>query len=496
MTFSKPLTTCASWWMKSDPIACRFEALSGHHSTEVLVIGGGITGLTTAIELVERGHVVTVCEAQAIGAGTTTGSSAHLDAHPEIMPRKLIETLGLEDAIVYTALRLAAIDGIEKRSAGEADFARVPAYQYSEDADDESDLRKNMDAARQLGLSVSWCDEVPISGAACGYRIANMARFDCRKYLARLVDVAVDLGVTIFEKTLVAGPTEKHAKSLSAGNGDVKFEHVVCATHCSFTSGNLLYAATPPYQSYIVVAKVRRPPDDALYWDNSDPYYYVRRVGEDHESLILVGGCDHRTGTGDSVKAMECVEDWTHEHFEVELIVKRWSAEFFEPTDGLPMIGLGPGKKNVWVATGLSGVGLTLGTAAATLITDGIEGKKFSLEDAFSPSRMALSKDWLVEQASAAANIAERILPASSVNVEALDDGEGQVGKVDGQHVAVCRDVNGCVHKLDPICPHMGGVLHWNEAEQTWDCPLHGGRFTADGKRLYGPPESDLSTVS
>jgi Rieske Fe-S protein len=256
-----------------------------------------------------------------------------------------------------------------------------------------------------------------------------------------------------------------------------------------------LYAATPPYQSYILVAKVRRPPDDALFWDNSDPYYYVRRVGEDHESLILVGGCDHRTGAGDSVKATKCLEDWTHQRFEVESIVQRWSAEFFEPTEGLPMIGLGPGKKNIWVATGLSGVGLTLGTAAATLIANGIEGKKITLEDAFSPNRMALSKDWVMEQATATANLVERVWPASSVSTKDLDDGEGHVGKVDGQQLAVCRDLTGCIHKFDPICPHIGGVLHWNQAEQTWDCPLHGGRFTADGERLYGPPEADLKSI-
>ncbi len=494
MNATKPLTTHNAWWTKKEPAHQRFESLTGNHSTGVLIIGAGITGLSTAIELADRGHSVTVCEAEGIRAGTTAGSSGHLDAHPEMGPRNLIDAVGIEAAKAYVSMRLSAIDLIERRSSGMTDFIRLPAYQYSENSGDETQLRDDHEAARQLGLKATWSDKVPISRAVCGYKIDNMARFDPARYLDRLVDIAIDRGVTLFEKTLVAGPTEEKTKSLDAGSGSIDFEHVICATHCSFTDGNMLFAATPPYQSYLLVAKVRRLPEDALYWDNSQPYYYVRHLGDRAESLLLIGGCDHRTGAGDSIKAFESLENWTHERFEVDAIVHRWSAEFFEPTDGLPMIGLGPGKKNVWVATGLSGVGLTLGTAAATMLADGIEGKPDLLADILSPSRLALSKDWIAAQATATANVAERVWPATKFGADDLDDGEGRVGKVDGEHAAMCRDMNGCEHRLDPICPHMGGVVHWNEAEQTWDCPLHGGRFTADGQRIYGPPESDLKT--
>ncbi len=470
----------------------------------MLIMGAGITGLSTALELLQRGKRVIVCEATIIGGGTTGGSSAHLDAHPEMGPKKLISQLGVEKAAAYTRMRLKAIDTIESRGSSGCAFSRVPAYFYTEDSEHEEQMRKNFDAAKQIGLDVSWCDSVPIHSAKCGYKIDNMARIDVLKYLYHLAEAVEAAGGTIFENTLVSGPVEKGATELETTssctvNGDVlhgkvKFDQVVCAVHCNDTSAQRLYVQTPAYQSYVLAARVREPLLDALFWDDSNPYYYVRRAT--HDGLtILVGGCDHRTGAGDEVAAMDALQRWTCERFDVEEFVSQWSAELFEPTDGLPFIGIVPGLENVWIATGLSGVGLTLGTAAGTMIADMIDGQDVALADVLAPHRLTLSSLGTVvgEGMTTAADYSERALPAHKVDVDSLGRGEGAVGKVGGVHAAVCRDRDGCVHRLDPVCPHMGGIVRWNPVEQTWDCPVHGGRFTADGSRMYGPPESGLS---
>ena len=487
-----------SIWHREYPNRQRFDRINDNAETDILVIGAGITGLTAAIELAERGHRVILCEAETIGAGTTAASTGHLDAHPETRATDYLLKLGETTARQHTDLRLDAIDRIEKLACPRCDFRRIPAYQYCELESERVELEKDYEAAVKLGLQASWLENIPIPNAKCGYQVSSMARIDCGSYLRQLTDVAVDRGVLIFEKTLVAGPTEEHPTSLKAGDWEIRFKHVVCAVHCNYTDSLTLYAATPAYQTYVIAAKVMQPPADALFWDNSDPYYYTRRLKSGDPSIVLVGGRDHRTGAGQETERLQELETWLHGRFQVSEILERWSGEFFEPVDDFPMIGKVAGKENVWIVTGLSGMGLTWGTAAATLIADAIAGEPHAVMKSLQPSRTGLSSPlvWLGEQATTVANYANRVMPSSKIDLDELESGKGTVGNLDGKYMAICRDQDGCEHRLSPICPHMGGVLHWNEVEQTWDCPVHGGRFTAAGKRIYGPPEIDMQQIS
>ena len=482
-----------SYWTKQQSLNAKFDSLSGRHSTDVLVVGGGITGLTTALELATRGRRVTVCEAGVIGCGTTGGSTGHLDAHPEMGPARLLKRIGVDLAREYVSIRKRAIGRITQIASDHCDVTAIPAYHYSESESDRDSLNADCEAAQQIGLNAKWDEVIPIPRAKFGYRIESMARMDMGEYLKQLTQAAVQQGVQIFENTLVKGSTEENVTTLHAGDGEVQFEHVVGAVHCNFSPALHIYAATPAYQSYVLTARVASPIVDALYWDSSDPYYYVRRVRSDDDRLIMAGGCDHRTGVGNEAEAAQQLEAWVRERFNVTEITSRWSAELFEPTDGLPMIGKAYGD-NLWVVTGLSGVGLTQGTAAAAMLADMLAGIEVPLAETFSPSRFAMGQPvhWLREQAVSAMDVAERILPAARIDPSTLAAGQGLVGVVDGEHVAICRDEDGCEHRLNPICTHMGGVVHWNEAEQTWDCPVHGGRFTASGERLYGPPQDKL----
>lgn len=503
-TMNDKLTSPTSYWLRQHPVqpapvqptpAHRAsEPLQGEHRTEVAIIGAGISGLSTALELLQQGFQVTLCEASVIGAGTTAGSTGHLDAHPEQGPRSLIQSIGLDDARQVTRLRSEAIDHIEQRCDAACDFVRLPAYQYSEDSADADSLREDCEAAAELGLATAWETRLPLAHAACGYRIDRMGRFQSAEYLRRLTQLVIEQGGKIFEQTLLPSPSGEHPEHLESENGTLHFQQVVSAVHSGYTGSQRISLQTPAYQSYVLAARLRNPPADALYWDNADPYHYLRKATSDQDDLFIIGGCDHHTGAGDELAAHQDLEAYARQRFEVAEIVCRWSAELFEPLDGLPLIGKVPQTENVWTITGLSGIGLTWGTAAARLLADQIAGRQSPLSERLSPARFGLQQtvQAVTEHTPAVASYAQRVLPTASIDPQTLAPGEGRVGKVDGKHVAVCRDAQGQIHQRSPVCVHLGGVVRWNPAEQTWDCPVHGGRYTAAGCRLYGPPSGDL----
>lgn len=490
-------STHNSWWLQSCKLKQRFKSLSQDLSTDVLIIGAGITGLSVALELLQRNYSVVVCEANLIGSGTSGGTSAHLDAHPESGTKTLVNKLGEERAREYTRLRLEAIRTIEHRAGGDAKFRRLVGYYYTENADNCNSLQEEYEHARLIGLNVSWARIVPIPRAICGYEIRDMGRFSPVLYLNRLADAVETAGGRIFERTLANSPEGDHPTSLEFGKYRIAFKHVVCAVHCNYTDSLRLHMQLAPCQSYVVAGKIRGTLPDALFWDDSNPYFYVRR-GTARGDTILVGGCDHRTGDGSEADAMNNLKQWVSTRFAVKEFVSEWSAELFEPTDGLPFIGKVAGKENVYIATGLSGTGLTQGTMGATILADLISTNFHSLKDVFSPGRIPIESigNTLSEQLPAAKNYLNRLVPGREVDIDHLQTGEGIVGTINGNQAAVCRDRDGIVHQCNPLCTHMGGLVQWNPVEQTWDCPVHGGRFSSDGRRLYGPPNDDLKQVS
>jgi Rieske Fe-S protein len=173
----------------------------------------------------------------------------------------------------------------------------------------------------------------------------------------------------------------------------------------------------------------------------------------------------------------------------------RWSGQVMEPVDGLAFIGRNPGEDNVFIATGDSGHGMTHGTIAGMLISDLIQNRDNDWKKLYDPSRKTLKAmgEFAKENLNVAAQYVDYVTGGDVKDAEEIAQGSGAIVRRGVQKLAIYRDEAGVLHEMSAICPHLGCVVDWNDTEKTWDCPCHGSRFSALGKVVNGPANTDLS---
>ncbi|UPT74831.1 MAG: FAD-dependent oxidoreductase [Elusimicrobiota bacterium] len=265
----------------------------------------------------------------------------------------------------------------------------------------------------------------------------------------------------------------------------------------------MIHTKQAQYRTYVVGAPLSEAGETprAMYWDMDDPYHYARIApgGRAGEEFLIVGGEDHKTGQqGDPAQARwDRLEAWARERFAgFGRVSYRWSGQVVGTNDGLAFIGRNPGDaRNVFIATGDCGHGMTHGTIAGLLLPALIAGRRHPWEALYDPSRVRAGAvgRWARENLNAAAQYGRHLRPGEAASVDDVAPGTGAVVRRGLSEIAVYRDADGSVVERSAICPHLGAVVCWNSAEKTWDCPAHGSRFATDGTVLNGPAAAGLA---
>ena len=248
-----------------------------------------------------------------------------------------------------------------------------------------------------------------------------------------------------------------------------------------------------PQRSYAIACRIAGEPPDGMFISGDSPTRSVRAVPLDGAELLLVGGEGHRTGSGgDTEERYRALERFAREHWEVESVEYRWSAQDNTTVDGLPYVGrLTPRNRQVLMATGFAKWGMTGGTAAAMVLSDLVLGRDNAWAELFDPNRVALraaAPRFVEENARVGAHfVGDRLTKRGTRPIESLAPGEGDIVRHAGEKVAGHRRDDGSLVAVSPKCSHLGCQVSWNRAERSWDCPCHGSRFAPDGEVLQGP---------
>lgn len=498
-----------SYWIDSTSLP-RFPKIERDQRVDVVVVGGGITGLTAAYLLTAAGRSVALLERARCASVDTGHTTAHLTMALDTRLTELVKTFGRDHAQAAWDAGLAAIaqiDTIVRDEEIECDFAWVPGFLHAPadgwSRQEEKSLREEAALASDLGFDASFVDGVPVAGAP-GIRLEDQARFHPRKYLAGLARAISGRGGQIYEHSAAEEFLEKPLR-VRADGCTITCDDLVLATHTplmgitNLASATLFQTKLTLYTSYVVAGRVAPGSvPDALFSDTADPYHYLRLEPGGRSDLVIFGGEDHKTGQATATDERHARLERTLRSLVPKIeLTHRWSAQVIETPDGLPYMGRN--AEHQYIATGFAGNGMTFGTLGAMMAADGIQGRSNPWADLFDAGRTKIrggaweyvkeNKDYPYYL------IRDRFAGAEGRTLRAVKRGEGKILELDGQKVAAYRDQHGRTTLRSAICTHMGCVVAWNQAERTWDCPCHGSRFKPGGQVLAGPAESPLPEV-
>jgi glycine/D-amino acid oxidase-like deaminating enzyme/nitrite reductase/ring-hydroxylating ferredoxin subunit len=474
---------------------------------DVVIVGAGIAGLSTAYHLLKAGRSVVVLERGEVGCGETGRTTAHLasalDDHFYLLERMH----GRRGARLAAESHAAAIESIEDIVASEqisCGFSRVDGYLFAGSPGDRRELEREHAAATRAGLNVSWVEQAPlpfVTGPTL--RFGRQAQFQPVAYLDGLARVIARMGGHILTQTKVCEVEEDSPARVHVdAGGTITAQAVVIATNSPIIDRFSMHTKQAPYRTYVLALSIPKGTvPRALYWDTLDPYHYVRLAGAD--DLLIVGGEDHKCGQSEAPEESWLrLEAWTRAHFPAAGVERyRWSGQVWEPADGLAFIGKNPGRaENVFICTGDSGNGMTHGALAGLLLTDLILGRENRWETLYDPSRKITrplsAAEYVRENLNVAAQYGHWLRPRSSdVRAAALGPCEGTVERRGVRRVAVYMDESGKRHECSAMCTHLGGIVAWNRAERSWDCPCHGSRFDPYGRVITGPAKRNLEPI-
>lgn len=421
----------------------RFKPLKQETSADVLVIGGGITGILTATLLQQAGVSVILAEAERLCSGQTENTTAKITAVHGFIYGDILRRYGREKTQGFYEANAAALAEY-RRMADHIDcaFENKDMYFYAERG--HRRLGTELAALSAAGVPIRFVKEphlpFAMAGALC---LPNQAQFHPLLFLSAL---AKDL--CVYENTPIRTLFEGGAQT--ADGHVIHAKHIVVATHYPF----LRFRGGFPLKMYqsrsYVLALKNAPLPDGMYADGEGEGVSLRACG----SYLLMSGAGHRTGVAGG--GFDMLAALAKAYYPNSQTVYRFAAQDCMTLDGIPYIGqYSKGAQHLYVATGFGKWGMTSAMTAAMLLKDRILERPNPYAEIFAPARPMAPKALMVN-----------------------------IGSILGHYV----------RPTVPRCPHLGCALRWNKQERSWDCPCHGSRFSETGELMDAPAVRDLKS--
>jgi glycine/D-amino acid oxidase-like deaminating enzyme len=482
------------------------ERLDQDGSADIVVVGAGITGLITAVLLARAGRQVLVLEARSAGAVTTGNTTGKISLLQGTMLSKIVARHGADIARDYVQgnregqdwlLRYCVTNGVAVQ--------REDAYTYAQSAGEVASARAELMACRLAGLDAEWDDDADVPFPYYGgVRLDSQAQFDPMTLLDKLIGELTSRGGRLIENARVRGVSHRRGRlrlKVRTGDGEVDVDagHCVLATGIPILDRGGFFARLKPNRSHCIAFDVPGDITRPMFISAGSPTRSVRYAPTGEGERLIVAGAGHTVGRKDPSGDLDELSSWVRTHYPGAAATHHWSAQDYTPISQLPYVGpILPGDEKLLVATGFNKWGLAGGAAAALALSGRILGGRMNWARAFaawSPHEITGLGTAVQANAEVAFEMAKGWLTPVIRSRRAAPRAGGIVSGPPWHARARCT-VDGVAHQVSPVCPHLGGIVDWNDADKSWDCPLHGSRFAPDGTLLEGPATRGLTGLT
>lgn len=384
-----------NFWL--DEIATKeYPKLEKFEETDIVIVGGGITGITIAYLLSKENKKVILIEKEKIRGYVTEVSTGFLTEIIDTKYYHLIKSLGEKKARLISDSHKYAINKIEEIIKNEnisCDFRRVSNYLFATNKKEKITLNKEIKYFNLLGIESEYLEDDELRFKNIGYiKIKNQATFHPIKYVLSLCEKAEKNGVRIFENTNAENfyKNSDGSYTLISNNKEIKTKNIIFATYNPFKEPLSLFFKKAKYVSYVAEYENKKDSfPDGLYEDSQNPYHYFRVINENEKCRIIFGGEDHRADI--KINSIEknyfLLDKHAKEILGNKITGKRkWAGSILESIDGLSFIGKLK-NENLFYAFAFSGNGLTYSVIAGQIIKDKILSKKNIYEEIYNISR-------------------------------------------------------------------------------------------------------------
>lgn len=495
----------SSYWLQTTK-KTKFDPLIQNIQADVCIIGGGLTGLTTAYYLSKSNLKVVLIERDEIISKTSGHTTGKITSQHGLFYDYLIKSQGEEKARQYLKANEQAIQNISKIIKTEkidCDFEYQNAYVFTQKPEEVEKIKKEVEALKLLDFPAKYVTkaELPLNILAA-IQFPNQAQFHPAKYAEGLVN-SIKNTVQIYEHTKVVDlkKEEESYQVITEKENIVTAKYVVVASHYPiFNIPGYHFLKMYQSMSYLMAFETQEKLFDGMYINSETPTLSFRTAENGDKRILLVGGLEHKTGEEINLAGIyKQLEQITRQYYPDAKLIAKWATEDCISLDKIPYIGeYSNFMPHVYVATGFKKWGMTTSNVAANIITDKILGKENPYEEVFRSTRMEPIKNHkemgnIIKEAVTSIGLKKLTIPEETL--KDILPGQGGLIEYENKKIGVYRDENGKVYGVKPICTHLGCSLTWNNLEKTWDCPCHGSRFDYMGKSMYSPSIKNLDTI-